>query len=198
LFVIVSESSIGSGLRRIEAITGKEAEAFITESLRALKAIAEELRSLASEAPGKVKGLVEELSAERKRTASLERQLAQNMVDTLSRKAEKVDGITVLAAKVPDSSLSTLREIGDLLRDKLESAVIVLGTAYDGKPGFIAIVTSDLLDEGFHAGDIVKQVAAVTGGGGGGKATMAQAGGKDKSKIDEALGLVKQLVKKKS
>jgi alanyl-tRNA synthetase len=88
--------------------------------------------------------------------------------------------------------------MGDLLRDRLKSAVIVLGTVYDGKPGFMAVVTPDLLSRGLHAGEIVKQVAGVTGGGGGGKAEMAQAGGKDKNKLDEALGLVRKLVEKAS
>jgi alanyl-tRNA synthetase len=128
--------------------------------------------------------------------ATLEKSLSHNTVESLLQKAEKIGETTVLVARVPDSSLSSLREMGDLLRDKLGSAVVVLGTICDGNPGFVATVTPDLLDKGFHAGDIVKQVSAVTGGGGGGKATMAQAGGKDKDKIDEALALVKQLVKK--
>lgn len=196
LFFIVSESSIGSGLRRIEAFTGRGAYSLLEKRLMALEEIASQVRSSTEEAPRKVEALIAELSAERKRLVALEKSLSQNTVESLIQKAEKVDGITVLAARVPDSSLASLREMGDLLRDKLGSAVIVLGTVCDGKPVFIATVTSDLLNKGFHAGDIVKQVSGVTGGGGGGKATMAQAGGKDKGKIDEALGLVKQLVKK--
>nr|MBC8512162.1 alanine--tRNA ligase [Dehalococcoidia bacterium] len=117
-------------------------------------------------------------------------------VEALLGKTEQVNGITVLAARVPSSSMAALREMGDLLRDRLKSAVIVLGTVYDGKPGFVAMVTPDLLDRGLHAGEIVKQVAGVTGGGGGGKATMAQAGGRDENKLDEALGVVKGLVQK--
>jgi alanyl-tRNA synthetase len=81
-----------------------------------------------------------------------------------------------------------------MLRDRLSSAIVVLATIYDGKPNFIAMVTPDLVARGFHAGDIVKQVAEVTGGGGGGKASMAQAGGKDAAKINEALDLVTKLV----
>jgi len=103
-----------------------------------------------------------------------------------------------LASRVPSTSLPILREMGDLLRDRLKSAVIVLGTVHDGRPGFVAMVTPDLVKRGLHAGDIVKQVAAVTGGSGGGKADMAQAGGKDKSKLDEALELVKRLAQKVS
>ena len=196
LMLITSESSIGTGLRRIEAATGRGAETFFQERLGTLEAVAEELRSSPSEVPEKVKALVAELSAERKRSTSLERELSRNMVEALLGKTEQVNGITVLAARVPSSSMAALREMGDLLRDRLKSAVIVLGTVYDGKPGFVAMVTPDLLDRGLHAGEIVKQVAGVTGGGGGGKATMAQAGGRDENKLDEALGVVKGLVQK--
>ena len=196
LFVITSESSIGTGLRRIEAITGRKAEEFLQECLSIVSTVAEELKSSPPAIVDKVKALAAELAAERKRSASLERELAKYTVDSLIDKAEKIDGITVLSAKVLAASLPVLREMGDSLRDRLKSAVIVLGTIQDGKPGFIAMVTPDLVNKGLHAGDIVQQVAAVTGGGGGGKADMAQAGGKDKAKLDEALKLVKQLVQK--
>ncbi|UCH50904.1 MAG: alanine--tRNA ligase, partial [Chloroflexota bacterium] len=198
LFILTSESSIGTGLRRIEAITGRKAEDFLRECLSTVSIIAEELKSSPTEIIDKVKALTSELTAERKRSASLERELARYTVDSLIDKAEQVDGITVLSTKVLSVSLPALREMGDLLRDRLKSAVIVLGTVQDGKPGFVAMVTPDLLNRGLHAGDIIKQVAAVTGGSGGGKADMAQAGGKDKTKLDEALELVKQLVKKVS
>jgi alanyl-tRNA synthetase len=193
-FIITGESSIGTGLRRIEAITGRKAEEFLLECLLTLENVAEELRSSPSEISDKVKALITELAAERKRSTSLEKELSQYTVESLLGKTEKVNGITVLAAKVPSVSLPTLREMGDLLRDRLKSAVIVLGTVHDGKPGFVAMVTPDLVNRGLHAGDIVKQIAAVTGGSGGGKADMAQAGGKDKNKLDEALELVKHLV----
>ncbi|MBM3119273.1 MAG: alanine--tRNA ligase [Chloroflexi bacterium] len=196
LLVITSESSIGTGLRRIEAVTGRGAEDFLQKRLGALEAAAEEIRSSPAEVADKVKALLAELASERKRSASLERELSRNTVEILLDKTEQVSGITVLAARVPPSSMPALREMGDLLRDRLKSAVIVLGTVHDGKPNFVAVVTPDLVDGGLHAGDIVKQVAAVTGGSGGGKATMAQAGGKNKNKLDEALRTVKQLVQK--
>lgn len=198
VLLIVSESSIGTGLRRIEAVTGRKAEVYVREHIAVLNSIASELKSSALEAPEKVKALSAELAAERKRSASLERELSRNTVEALLKESEQVNGITVLVAEVPSASMIALREMGDLLRERLKSAVIVLGTVYDGKPGFMATVTSDLLDKGLHAGEIVKQVAAVTGGGGGGKATTAQAGGKDANKISEALRLVKKLVEKAS
>jgi alanyl-tRNA synthetase len=87
--------------------------------------------------------------------------------------------------------------MGDLIREKLKSAVVVLGAVYDDRPNFLALVTPDLVTRGLHAGKIAQKVAAVTGGGGGGRPEMAQAGGKDKAKIDEALNLVKTLVRQK-
>lgn len=195
-FIIASESSIGTGLRRIEAVTGKGAECFIRQQLGVLEAVSKELKSSPGEVVDKVRAVLAELAGERKRLASLERELSRSMVDTLLTRAEDVNGITIVAAKVPSASASGLREMGDLLRERLKSAVIVLGTVHNGKPSFMAMVTPDLVNRGLHAGDIVRQVAAVTGGGGGGKATMAQAGGKDKSKLDEALRLVKQAVQK--
>jgi len=105
-----------------------------------------------------------------------------------------VNGVTILAARVPSLRREALREMSDLLRDKLKSAVIVLGTVYEDKPIFLAVVTPDLVAKGYKAGEIVKQVAKVTGGGGGGKDSFAQAGGKYKNKLDEALHLVKDLI----
>jgi alanyl-tRNA synthetase len=197
-FIITGESSIGTGLRRIEAVTGRKAEEFLIECRLALENVAEELRSAPLEVSDKVKAIAAELAAERKRSASLEKELSRYTVESLLDKAEKVNGITLLAARVPSTSPPALREMGDLLRDRLKSAVIVLGTVHDGKPAFVAMVTPDLANRGLHAGNIVKQVAEVTGGSGGGKADMAQAGGKDKDKLDEALDLVKNLVQKAS
>jgi len=99
-----------------------------------------------------------------------------------------------LVARVPSSRLEMLREMSDFLRDRLLSAIVVLGTVYEDKPAFLAAVTPDLVARGYDAGKIVKQVAAVTGGGGGGKPNLAQAGGRDKEKLDEALMLVKSLI----
>jgi alanyl-tRNA synthetase len=94
--------------------------------------------------------------------------------------------------------MPVLREMGDTLRDRLKSAIVVLATVYNGKPNFLAMVTPDLIARGIHAGDIINQVAKVTGGGGGGKAAMAQAGGKDVAKVDEALKLIKSIVASKT
>jgi alanyl-tRNA synthetase len=194
IFLITSESSIGTGLHRIEAVTGRKAESLIESRLTALQSVAKEVEGSLEEVPSKVKALISELEAERKRVLSLERELSHRIAEDLPGQAEQVSGVTVLAAKVPALTMPILREMGDILRDRLKSAVVVLATVYNGKPNFLAMVTPDLIARGFHAGDIINQVAKVTGGGGGGKAAMAQAGGKDAAKIDEALKSVKRVV----
>lgn len=194
LFLITGETGIGTGLRRIEAVTGRAAESLVEECLSALQRMAKELGTLPEELEAKVRSLANELEAERKKSISLERELSRRIAQSLPGQAKQVNGVTVLAAKVPPLSVPILREMGDILRDKLKSAVVVLATVYDSKPSFLATVTSDLVDRGLRADDIVRQVAAVTGGGGGGKAGMAQAGGKDAARLDEALNLVENLV----
>ncbi len=194
--IIVSESSIGTGLRRIEAVTGRQAQIFIQEYMDTVEETAKELRISASEIPAKVKALVNELSNERKKAAALEKKASFKSIEDLIALSKNIDGITVLAASVPSTSMNVLREMGDSLLGKLNSALLVLGTISDGKPGFVAMVTPDLVAKGLHAGEVVKQVAGITGGSGGGKPGIAQAGGKDPSKIDEALASVDNIVRR--
>jgi len=193
-FRIIGESSVGAGLRRIEAVTGRGAEAFTSQQTSSLHNIAQVLSTSPDEIEEKVSSLVDEVSRERQRALALERDLSKEIVASLLAQAEEIKGVRVLAARVASSRLEALREMSDLLRDKLKSVVIVLGTVYNDKPLFLAAVTPDLVAKGYNAGDIVRQVAKVTGGGGGGKAQFAQAGGKDKKKLDEALRLVKTLI----
>jgi len=193
-FHIIGESSIGAGLRRIEAVTGRGAEAFIDKRLSDLQKTAEYLDAEPDNILDKASSLIAELGKERKQTLALERELSKKIAESLLTQAEVVNGITVLAARTPSLRTEPLREMSDLLRDKLKSAVVVLGTIYEDRPIFLAAVTPDLVAKGYNAGDIVKQVAKVAGGGGGGKPTFAQAGGKDKNKLDEALRLVKSLI----
>jgi alanyl-tRNA synthetase len=180
LFHIISESSIGAGLRRIEAVTGRGAEEYVSQRLADSHKAAEKLEA--------------ELDKERKKTLALEKELARKTAESLLAQAETIKGVKVLVAKIPATRMEILREMSDIIRDKLKSAIVVLGTVYQDKPAFIAAVTPDLVEKGYDAGKIVKQVAGVAGGSGGGKTSLAQAGGKDKKKLDEALKLVKSLV----
>jgi len=179
-FYIVGESSIGAGLRRIEAVTGRGAQEYIERVLE--------------DAEDKVSALEKDLENEHRQVVALKKELAKKEAESLVGRAEAVNGVTLLVARVSPSRQEDLREMADLIRDKLKSAIVVLGTVYDNRPSFIAAVTPDLVDKGYDAGRIVKEVAVVTGGGGGGKAGLAQAGGKHKDKLDEALKLVRGLI----
>jgi alanyl-tRNA synthetase len=194
LFIITTEASIGTGLHRIEAVTGRAAEAVAEKDSAILKSLAGELKSLPEEVYQKVKVLIEELELEHKHSLWLERELSRRMVESLVTQTKQVGGVTFLSARVLPLNKSVLREMGDILRNKLSSAVIVLATVYNNTPSFLAMVTPDLVARGLHADDIIKQVARVTGGSGGGRAEMAQAGGKDVTKLGEALSSVESII----
>ena len=196
-FGVVSEHSIGAGLRRIEAVTGRGAEALIRRRFASLENIARRLNTLPDEVEARLSDTTDVLDAERRQRLALERELAKLRAESLLGQVEVVNGVNALVAKVPATRLEILREMGDFLRDRLKSAVVVLGTVYEERPVFLAAVTPDLVARGYDAGEIVKQAARVAGGGGGGKPGLAQAGGKDKSKLDEALRLAKSLIKEK-
>ncbi|MFQ6058366.1 MAG: alanine--tRNA ligase [Anaerolineae bacterium] len=202
-FRLVSEASVGAGLRRIEALTGRGAEEDVRQRLALLERTAAQLQAAPTEVEEKVAALLEEFQQQRKEIARLRRELARRQVEALLGDAlspsrgqvEEVQGVKVLAAQVEAADMDGLREMSDWLQDRLGSAVIVLGAVMKGRPGFVAAITPDLVERGLHAGKLVDQVARVTGGGGGGRPTMAQAGGKEADKIGEALELVKKLVR---
>jgi len=193
-FHIVNEEGIGAGLRRIEAVTGRGAEAFVEGRFSGLENIARSLEATPDNAPDKLDALLSELEKERKYALSLERELAKKEIESLLDKVAVIKCVNVLSARVSSSNQQVLREMADTIRDRLKSVIVVLGAVSGDRPVFVAAVTPDLIDKGYNAGDIIKQVAGVTGGGGGGRADFAQAGGKNKNKLDEALGLVRQLV----
>lgn len=191
---ILSESSIGSGLRRIEAVTGRGAEEYVEKLVAERREVARAVGASGDDVLEKLRAALDAFEQEKKQRQAVEREFARKTAESLLTKTEVVNGVTVLAARVPSLPPQALREMGDFLRDKLKSAIIVLGTVYEDRPSFLALVTQDLTGKGYNAGNIVKKVAQVTGGGGGGKPNMAQAGGKDKSRVDEALRLVRSLI----
>jgi len=191
---ILSESSIGSGLRRIEAVTGRGAEEYAERLTAERREVAKAVGAGGDDVLEKLKAALDALEQEKKQRQAIEREFARRTAESLLTQTETIKGVTIIAARVPSLPPQALREMGDFLRDKLKSAIIVLGTVYEDRPSFLTIVTQDLVSKGYNAGNIVKQVAQVTGGGGGGKPTMAQAGGKDKGKVDEALRLVRSLI----
>ncbi len=193
-FVIVSEGSVGSGVRRIEALTGPLADEHVLAQQAQLARLARRLNAAPAEIDARIDALEAELDAERKRAHQLERQAGRAEVDTIAAAAETIDGARVVVAEVTATSTDAMREMGDLLRERLGSAVVVLGAVIDTRPSFLAMVTKDLSGR-VHAGNLIKQVAAVAGGGGGGRPDMAQAGGKDAAKLHEALHLARTLAR---
>ena len=195
LCIITSEGGIGSNMRRLEAVTGEAAEALVEQRLAALEAAARLLQTQPLEVPAKIEGLQEQLEAERKRLGAMQREAARSSVGDLLSKVERVDGVSLLAARVDAVDLDGMREIADWLRDRMNSGVIVLGALIDDKPSFLTAVTKDLVDAGIHAGALAKAVGGLVGGGGGGRPEMGQSGGRDASGLDEALAKVKELIK---
>jgi alanyl-tRNA synthetase len=194
LFYIVSEGSIGAGLRRIEAVTGRGAEVRLEKILSEWKEVAKLVDASTESLKGKVSAAVNDLDTERRQRQAVERELIRLRSESILEKCENINGVRLLVARMPDSRVEMLREMSDHLREKIKSGIIVLGSVYEDRPVFLAVVTQDLVARGYDAGKIVREVARVAGGGGGGKPTLAQAGGKDKSKLDEALQHVKSLI----
>jgi alanyl-tRNA synthetase len=194
LFHILSESSIGAGVRRIEAVTGRAAQRLALTRLRTANAAATFLSCTPEELDRKVLALLDQVQQKEKEVARLRRDLAQRDFQALLGKTKEVQGVKLLAEEVHVADDETLLEMSDWFREQIGSGVIVLGTVLKGKPRFVAAVTSDLVERGLHAGRIVKAVAAVVGGGGGGKPSLAQAGGRDARRLGEALLTVPKLI----
>lgn len=194
LFKLLSESGIGSGVRRIEAVTGKHAYNYLEGQLELLKQSASLLKSNTNDVPKRIEALFGQVKELARDNESLQAKLSRIEAGSLEQSAKTVDGITVLCAKVSAPSMDALRGIVDELKVKLPSSVIVLGAIADDKVNLAAAVSADLVKKGFHAGKIVKEAAVHCGGSGGGRPDMAQAGGKDTAKLDEALKLAEELV----
>ena len=194
-FRVVGESSVAAGVRRIEVVTGRAAEQLVEERLAALDQIADLTHVKAAEAVTAVQHLLEQNQALQKELAQLRQKMARQETQGLLDQAERLDGFAVLAVRVPASDVDTMRQMTDWFRDKLGSSVVAVGAVVDEKPMIVAAVTDDLVGRGLHAGNIVRDAAKLMGGGGGGRPTMAQAGGRDSAKLDEALQSVTGWVK---
>ncbi|MNW47770.1 Alanine--tRNA ligase [compost metagenome] len=187
LFKIVSESGIGSGVRRIEAVTGRGAYQFMDGQLDLLKQAAGLLKSNVNDVPKRVEGLFQQLKELGRENESLQSKLSVIEAGELTSQVVNVGQTQLLAAHVQAGSMDALRTLADELKAKLPDAVLVLGAPSEDKVNFVVVVPKEEVARGLHAGKLVKEVAAVCGGGGGGRPDMAQAGGKDASKLDEAL-----------
>jgi alanyl-tRNA synthetase len=193
-FLIVSEGSVSAGVRRIEALTGHEAINYLQKSMDMLYGIAGQLSTTPEQTYNRVNALQEELANTRKQVATLRREIARFEFEKAMEGLESLNGVHAAFVQLNDVPTDTLREMSDWFRNRVKSGVIVLGSVVENKPQLLVSVTDDLTKKGLHAGNIIKEIAAVVGGGGGGRPNLAQAGGKDSGKLPDALAKARQLV----
>jgi alanyl-tRNA synthetase len=191
---ILGESSVGSGIRRVEALTGRGAEQWAEQQAQLLRDLAARLGTQPAQVSERLDQVVAESKQRQQELEALRGKLARSSLEGLLEQVRHENGAPLLAAQVEAKDAVGLREMGDWLRDKLGSAVIVLGAVVGDKPQLLAMVTPDLVSKGYHAGNLVKALAAVVGGGGGGRPDMAQAGGRDPGKLAEAIAKAQELV----
>jgi alanyl-tRNA synthetase len=197
LFLITSEGSVASGIRRVEAVTGRAAYELVRRRFRLLKETAIALAVSPEDVLQKTQALIEEQSAMRKQIAALRQEISLVEFNNQLENVSLVAGVPVMTAEIPGADADTLRLMADHFRDRYPSGVIVLASVVDERPLLIAAVTDDLVKRGLHAGELVKFAAAPLGGGGGGRPNLAQAGGKDASQLPQALSSVRQWVEQK-
>lgn len=195
LFKILSESGIGAGIRRIEAITGEAAFKYLNEQQLLLAEAAQALKTKKEEVPARIEALQGTLKQIQRENESMKAKLGNAQASNLVEQVVQVEGVSLLAVKLAGAEMNQLRQMVDDLKQKLGSAVIVLASGTGEKVQIVAGVTKDLISKGYHAGNLVKEVASRCGGGGGGRPDMAQAGAKDASKLEEALNYAEQYVK---
>lgn len=197
LFKIVSEAGVASGVRRIEAITGKLAYDKVNIVEKTLNKTASLLKSRNNEVVEKIEALLTQVKTLEQQLALANSKMAQETASELLATAIDVNGVTIVNAEVEIEDMDGLRNLADLLRDKLTVGVIVLGAKIaDDKVNFVVMATKDAVAKGIHAGNIIKETAKVAGGGGGGRPDMAQAGGKNPEKITEALTMATEVITK--
>jgi alanyl-tRNA synthetase len=195
LFKILNEEGIGSGLRRIEAITGERALKYIKEKESIINEISDKLQTIPSGIPIKINQLIDNANNMKKKIKIIRNKLAHYEVDKLLFKKKEIKGVNIISLKVEAEDNNDLRNWGDLIKDKIKSGIVVLGTELDnGKVALLAMVTDDLAQKGYNAGNIIKAIAPIVGGKGGGKKIMAQAGGQKTDKLDQALEKVYEIV----
>ncbi len=194
LFKILSESGISAGVRRIEAVTGFESIAYLKDIEEKLKTIAGILKTTPQDSVRKAESIVSEVKQLGKEIESLKNKMAAGGIEEVVSKAIDIMGIKVVAARFDQLDTEGLRGVGDRLKAKIGSGVVVLASGKEDKVSLVVMATKDAVERGIHAGNIIKEMAAITGGGGGGRPDMAQAGGKDTAKIDQALNQAKEII----
>src|SRR5699024_10192932 len=197
MFKIVGESSIASGVRRIEAVTGSGVYEYLTTTEDQIREVSNILKANKNNLSERANSLIGELKEKDKEIESLKAKMASSVADDILDQERVIDSVPVITYKVNNMDMDSLRNLGDELRQSFDTGIIVLASVSSKNVSFVSMVSKDLVDKGFHAGNMIREVAKVTGGGGGGRPNMAQAGGKDPSKVDEALKLIDVLIKEK-
>lgn len=195
LVKILGESGVAAGVRRIEALTGEAALEYYNEKEKALNDIAAVLKTNPQDSIRRIETLLSEIKNSEKELEVLRNKLVSSSVDDVLSGAVDINGVKLITARFDQLDTEALRNTGDMLKNKAGSGVLVLATGHGGKVSFVVMATKDAVEKGIHAGNIIREIAKIAGGGGGGRPDMAQAGGKDVSKIGEALEYAQKVVK---
>ncbi len=196
MFKILSESGIASGVRRIEAVTGNNAYTYVNNIENDLKLISTLLKAKPDNIQQRIEETLANLKALEKENDALRQKLNSDSIETYIENYETIGDTPTVIASVKELAMDDLRDLTDKVRDKLQSGIVLMGSVQDDKVNFVAMATKDVVQKGFHAGKLIKEVAKVAGGGGGGRPDMAQAGGKNPDKLEEALAIAKEIIEK--
>ena len=194
MFKLVSETGVAAGIRRIEAVTGSNAFKYMEEKQNILKEISQLLKCSEKDIVKKLLSQTSEIKEKEKEISELKKKLTQGSEMDILNTVKEINGVNVISAEIEGLDGNSLRDLGDKLRNKISTGVVVLFSAVDDKVNLVAMATKDSLDKGVHCGKIIKEVATLVGGGGGGRPDMAQAGGKNKEGIKNAINKVYEVV----
>jgi alanyl-tRNA synthetase len=186
-FLITDETSVASGIRRIEAVTGLAAARLARTLIDVSEEAARRLHVVPEQLPEAIERLQQQVRDQQREIERLAADLAAARLAPLVERAARIDGFRVVSARIEVPSLDVLRRVGDRLRDAIGSGVVILGTAIENRPMILAMATPDAVQRGVHAGQVVQAVTPLLGGRGGGRPDIAQGGGADVSRLDEAL-----------
>ena len=193
-FKIVSEAGIAAGVRRIEAITGSKVISYLAGKEDTISSVASALKSSESDLTRKAAQVMADIKSLESTIKSIKSDEISSSVDDIIASAKETGGVRLICRKFDDADIDQLRSISDAVKAKADNTIMVLAAVNGGKVTFIVSVTEDLIGKGWHAGKLIKDIAAAAGGGGGGKANMAQAGAKDPSKVDAAFAKAEELI----
>lgn len=194
LFKIVSETGVAAGVRRIEAITGENVFNLLTQLDEKMQIVSDILKTSLNDVTHKAEQVLTEIKTLQRENDMLKNKLAKGALSEILTGMKEVNGFQVVTAKFEDIDMNTLRNLGDQIKDRFENSVVVLANIGDDKVELLAMASDSAVKKGAHAGNIIREVAKIAGGGGGGKPNIAQAGGKNPEKVDEALQKVYALL----